>query len=83
MALAEVLRNQGVTVDVVRSIDAVEAAAPERSTTLLVGDAANLGPGAARRLADASREAGRLVLVGLGSEQLRLLGVPVEGYPGG
>jgi hypothetical protein len=83
MALAEVLRDQGVTVDVVRSIDAVEAAAPESSTTLLVGDPTNLGPGAARRLADVSRKAGRLVLVGPDSDQLRLLGLPVEGYPGG
>ena len=75
MAVAEVLRDQGVDVEVVRSIGALEAQAPDRSTVLLA-DPANLGPGATRRLADASRTAGRLVLVGVTSEQLRLMGLP-------
>ncbi len=82
-ALAEVLRDQGVRVEAVRSIGALEAAAPGRSTTVLVGDPTYLGPGATRRLAVASEGAARLVLVGLGADQLRLLGLPVQSFPGG
>ena len=82
MALAEVLRDQGVDVEVVRSIGALEATAPDRSTTVLLADRANLGPGATRRLADASSTAGRLVLVGVTSEQLRLMGLPLGSFPG-
>ncbi|HET6968039.1 MAG TPA: DUF4350 domain-containing protein [Ornithinibacter sp.] len=81
-ALAEVLRDNGVRVEVVRSIGGLEAAAPDRSTTVLLGDPTTLGPGAAGRLALAAEGAGRLVLVGVGSEQLRLLGLPVRAYPG-
>lgn len=81
MALAEVLRGQGVRVDVVRSIAALEATGLEASTTVFVGDPENLGPGATDRLAAATREVGRLVLVGVASEQLRLLGLPVEAFP--
>jgi hypothetical protein len=81
MALAEVLRQQGVQVDVVRSIGALEAADPDGSTTVLVGDRGNLGPGATERLGATTSDASRLVLVGFGSEQLRLLALPVESYP--
>ncbi|GAA4398538.1 DUF4350 domain-containing protein [Fodinibacter luteus] len=83
MALAEVLRDEGVEVEVVRSIGALEASDPERATTVLVGDPANLGPGASERLGAATQTAGRLVLVGVGSEQLRLLGMPVAAFAGG
>ena len=82
-ALAEVLRQQGVEVEVVRSIDALEAAQPDADTTVFVGDPTDLGPGATARLADAARSARRLVLVGLESGQLELLGLPVEGFGGG
>src|SRR6187549_2157241 len=44
-ALAEVLRQQGVEVEVVRSIDALEDAQPDADTTVFVGDPTNLGPG--------------------------------------
>ena len=83
MALAEVLRDQGVEVDVVRSIAALEAAAADRSTTVLVGDPTNLGPGAAARLAGATRVVGRLVVVGGSSEQLDAVGLPAAAYRGG
>ena len=82
-ALAEVLRQQGVEVDVVRSIDALEEADPGADTTVFVGDPTYLGPGAAERLAAASSAASRLVLVGLDSDQLSDLGLPVEAFGGG
>ena len=45
-ALAEVLRQQGVEVEVVRSIDALEDGANRMpDTTVFVGDPTNLGPG--------------------------------------
>ena len=82
-ALAEVLRQQGVEVEVVRSIDALEDAQPDADTTVFVGDPTNLGPGSTARLADTARSVGRLVLVGVESEQLELLGLPVEAFGGG
>ena len=81
-ALAQVLREQGVDVEVVRSVDALEATRPTPDTTVLVGDPTNLGPGATERLALAARPAGRLVLVGVDGEQLRQLGMPVRAFPG-
>lgn len=83
MALAEVLRDQGVEVDVVRSIAALEATAPDRSTTVLVGDPTNLGPGAAVRLGAATRFVGRLVVVGGSTDQLDAVGLPAAAYVGG
>lgn len=82
-ALAEVLRGQGVEVEVVRSVAGLEASDPDRSTTVLVADPANLGVGATRRLTAAVRFAGRLVLVGPSQDQLDRLEVPVSSYPGG
>ena len=81
-ALAQVLGERGVDVEVVRSVDALEATRPTPDTTVLVGDPTNLGPGATERLALASRPAGRLVLVGVDGEQLRQLGMPVRAFPG-
>jgi len=83
MALAQVLRQQGVQVDVVRSIDALEAAGPDRSTTVLVADPTTLGPGAATRLGATARTVGRLVVVGGTTAQLDAIGVPASAYPGG
>ena len=82
-ALAEVLRQQGVEVEVVRSIDALEAADPDARTTVFVGDPTNLGPGAAVRLAASAGGAGRLVLLGVDSDQLSDIGLPVEAFGGG
>lgn len=83
MALAEVLRDQGVEVDVVRSIGGLEDAGADRATTVLLGDPTNLGPGAAVRLGSAVRFVGRLVVVGGSSEQLDAIGVPARAFPGG
>lgn len=82
-ALAEVLRQQGVEVEVVRSIDDLEAAGPDAGTTVFVGDPTNLGQGAAARLAEAAGRAGRLVLLGVDTDQLRDLGLPLEAFAGG
>jgi len=82
-ALAEVLRSQGVEVEVVRSIDDLEDARPDAATTVFVGDPTNLGAGASARLAVSARLAGRLVLLGVGGEQLELLGLPLDAFPGG
>jgi len=82
-ALAEVLRQQGIEVEVVRSIDALEEADPGKDTTVFVGDPTNLGAGAAVRLAAASSPASRLVLLGVDSAQLSDIGLPVEAFGGG
>ncbi|MFL6166441.1 MAG: DUF4350 domain-containing protein [Ornithinibacter sp.] len=82
-ALAEVLRQQGVEVEVVRSIGALEDAEPDADTTVFVGNPTELGPGAAARLADAARLSGRLVLAGVDTTQLEALGLPVQGFGGG
>ena len=63
--------TRGVRVEVVRSIGALEAAAPGRSTTVLVGDPTNLGPGAAPGgLGGPPRVVSRLVVVGWVGDQL-------------
>lgn len=82
MALVEVLRQQGVEVEIVRSIGDLEASAPERDTTVVVSDPSYLGLGATERLAEATTGAGRLVLVGVDSVQLDVLGLPVTAFPG-
>src|SRR4051794_36366487 len=82
-ALAEVLRSQGVEVQVVRSIDALEEADPGDDTTVFLADPTNLSPGAAARMAASSRRAARLVLVGVDGDLLDQVGLPVQGFPGG
>ena len=57
MALVEVLRHQGVEVEVVRSIGALEASRPDTDTTVVVGDPTYLGRGATGRLAVATSTA--------------------------
>ena len=80
-ALAEVLRDQGVEVDVVRSIGGVEGATLDRDTTVLVADPSNVGPGAADRLSRAVRFTGRLVLVAPSTTQLERLEIRIEAKP--
>ena len=83
-ALAEVLRQQGVEVEVVRSIDALEDA-PNRmptppSSSATPPTSARGGRPARRR---GRRSAGRLVLLGVDSDQLSDIGLPVEAFGGG
>ncbi|GAA6526113.1 DUF4350 domain-containing protein [Intrasporangium sp. DVR] len=62
-ALAQVLREQGVEVQVVRTIRAFEAASTGPGTTVLVGSFDFLGAAAAERAARHAATARRLVLV--------------------
>jgi len=77
-ALAEVLRDQGVQVDVVRTIEQLEAAAVNPSTTVLVGSFDYLGQGAADRVRQHAATARRLVLLEPDDLALGDLGVSVE-----
>lgn len=84
-ALARVLDREGVAVDVVRSAHALDRAAADASTTIVVTSAGNLGRSTtARLLADQGRAT--LVVVAPGPELLPQLGVtsyPVTVTPSG
>jgi len=73
-ALARVLDDQGIEVDVVRSADALESAAPDASTTIVVTSAGDLGHSTVRRLLRHQGEA-HLVVVTPSTPLLRQLGV--------
>jgi hypothetical protein len=62
-ALARVLADHGVEVDVVRRIDDLEGSAPDADTTIVVSAPNLLGEDALVRLRAAARPAARLVLV--------------------
>ncbi|GAA1898923.1 DUF4350 domain-containing protein [Lapillicoccus jejuensis] len=62
-AVAEVLRRQGVQVDVVRSQDALLAATVDGDTTVLVATTDDLAEATIDRLVEASSTARRLVVV--------------------
>lgn len=84
-ALAHVLDGQGVDVEVVRSADALEAAPADRSTTIVVTSAGNLGRSTTSRLLQHQGDA-ELVVVAPGPELLGQLGVvssPVTTRPDG
>lgn len=78
----EVLREQGVYVEVVRSVADLEALSPDADTTVVTDNPANLGPGAAARLREATTTAGRLVLLGVDNDHLDELGLPVRAFGG-
>jgi hypothetical protein len=73
-AVARVLEDQGVDVDVVRSADAFDSAAVDASTTILVTSSDNLGRSTTRRLLRHQGSA-QLIVVTPGPELLRQLGV--------
>lgn len=81
-ALVEVLREQGVEVEVVRSVADLEALGPDADTTVVMSNPANLGPGATARLRDATTTAGRLVLLGVDNDHLDELELPVRAFAG-
>ena len=84
-ALARVLDDQGVDVDVVRSADALDHATADGSTTIVVTSSGQLGRSTTARLLD-HQGAAELVVVGPGPELVRLLGVtsfPITTVPGG
>ena len=77
-ALAQVLREQGVDVEVVRTIQGVESAAVDPTATVVVSSFDYLGEAAALRLADQAASARRLVLLEPGDFALADLGVPLQ-----
>lgn len=73
-AVARVLEDQGVDVDVVRSADAFASATPDAASTVVVTSSDNLGRSTTRRLLR-DEGAAHLVVVTPGPELLRQLGV--------
>ncbi len=73
-AVARVLEDQGVRVDVARDADALEAAGPDADTTVVVTSADLLGRSTIRRLRAATQQA-TLVVVEPGPGTTRALGV--------
>lgn len=73
-ALARVLDDQGVEVEVARSADALESASPDSSTTIVVTSSGNLGHSTTRRLLH-HRDGAELVVVAPGPQLLGQLGV--------
>jgi hypothetical protein len=84
-ALARVLDDQGVEVDVVRSADALDSATPDATTTIVVTSAGNLGRSTTHRLLRDQGQA-QVVVVAPGPQLVRQLGVgsfPIRSEPGG
>jgi hypothetical protein len=84
-ALARVLDDQGVEVDVVRSAEALDSAALDSSTTVVVTSTGNLGLSTTHRLLRHQGGA-RMVVVAPGPQLVRQLGVgsfPVRSEPAG
>ena len=84
-ALARVLDQQGVEVDVVRSAAALEHATADASTTIVVTSSGQLGRSTTARLLE-HQGAATLVVVGPGPELVRELGVasfPITTVPSG
>ena len=80
-AVAQVLRQQGVDVSVVRSVDDLErtldASGPRSTWTVVMADASYLGAGAAERLTRAVEQTRRLVLVEPDDVELQDLQLPL------
>lgn len=81
-ALAEVLRDRGVEVDVVQTIDELEAARVDGDTTVVVTAGRMLSPGHAERVPDLTRDSARLVLLDASPVVIESSGVPVDIAPG-
>ncbi len=82
-AVARVLDDQGIDVEVVRSADELDAAAADASTTIVVTSAGNLGRSTTSRLLQHQGDAD-LVVVAPGPELLGQLGIgafPVTTHP--
>jgi hypothetical protein len=77
-ALAEVLRSQGVEVDIARTVADLEATPVDAGTTVVVGDPAYLGTGAAGRLTIHAAGARRLVVVEPDDLTLQDLDLPLH-----
>ncbi|KRF27254.1 DUF4350 domain-containing protein [Phycicoccus sp. Soil802] len=75
--LVQVLRDHGVEVEVVRSVDELLDVDPGPGTTVVVGNPAHLGSDSTELLGEATSEADRLVLVAPTAEQLATLDLPL------
>lgn len=73
-ALAQVLEQEGVEVEVVRSADALEGQPLDPGTTVLVTSPANLGKSTADRLLEAARDS-TVVVAGAAPGTVKALGV--------
>ncbi|MDV3222459.1 DUF4350 domain-containing protein [Intrasporangium sp.] len=76
-AIAEVLRQQGVDLEIVRTITDLEAARADRTTAVVIGSFDHLGEAAAERAIGHASTARRLVLLEPGDLALADLGVPL------
>ncbi|AKT52419.1 hypothetical protein ADJ73_16150 [Arsenicicoccus sp. oral taxon 190] len=76
-AVAEVLRRQGVEVDVVRTRADLDDARVDADTTLVVSETGAVTAEAMRAVSERRVDAGRLVLLGLGRSALHDLDLPV------
>jgi hypothetical protein len=76
-AIVEVLRDHGVDVHIVRSIDALADAAPGPGTTVVMANSAYVGHDSAVVMAEASAGADRLVLLSPSADQLAALDLPL------
>lgn len=76
-ALAQVLGDEGVPVQIVRSAAALDAARVDRRTTVVVTSPGNLGRATTARLRQRVAAAGSLVLPDPGTALLRYLRLPV------
>ena len=76
-AVVEVLRDHGVDVQVVRSIDALADAEPGSGTTVVMANSAYVGQDSAAVMGDASASADRLVLLSPTADQLAALDLPL------
>jgi hypothetical protein len=76
-AIVQVLRDHGVDVEVVRSIDSLADASPGPGTTVVMANAAYVGQDSAVLMGDASAGADRLVLLSPSADQLAALDLPL------
>lgn len=81
LALVEVLRQHGVDVHVIRSIDQLPILSG--SVTLVLGDPRYLGDSAAQRFRGAARDGVRVVLLRPTATAMSELGYPIIVLPGG
>jgi hypothetical protein len=77
-AVARVLEDHGVTVDVVRRATGLRRARVDGTTTVVVTSTHELGRGTARELGRRTLSAGALVLASPGPVLVRALALPVE-----
>ncbi len=76
-AIVEVLRDHGVDVEVVRSVESLADAEPGPGTTVVMANAAYVGQSSAVRMGEASAGADRLVLLSPSAAQLAVLDLPL------